>query len=144
MLGTEYQSEYLVSIGERPWGVYVVLANEVDIKVKRITVRSGHRLSLQRHSKREEHWFIHKGLALVEKDGQKYELSAGEAVDIPRGIKHRISNIGEGELVFVEIQTGDYFGEDDIERFEDDYVRVNNIDNNDKLFLPKDGAENGV
>ncbi len=119
----EYQSEYLVSIGERPWGFYVVLANEMDIKVKRITVKSGKRLSLQRHKKREEHWFIHKGEALVTLNGKEIPLKPGDFIDIKRGDTHRIANNGKSDLVFIEIQTGDYFGEDDIERLEDDYKR---------------------
>ncbi len=120
---SEYQKEYLVSIGERPWGKYEVLLNDDDHKVKEITVKPGGRLSLQRHQKREEHWFIHKGKALVTLDGKEIELSAGQYIDIPRRAIHRIANCGQGDLIFIEIQTGDYFGEDDIERLEDDYVR---------------------
>jgi len=117
----EYQREYLVSVGERPWGFYVVLANELDVKVKKITVNPHHRLSLQRHQKRDEHWFIHKGEANIILDGREVTLTAGHNIDIPRGSKHRICNDRNENLVFIEIQTGDYFGEDDIERFEDDY-----------------------
>jgi len=119
----EYQSEYMVSIGERPWGVYVVLANEIDVKVKRITVNPSHRLSLQKHKKRDEHWFVHKGIAKVILDDKEHILKEGEHIDIPRNTVHRISNTGESELVFFEIQTGDYFGEDDIIRLQDDYTR---------------------
>jgi len=117
----EYQREYLVSVGERPWGMYVVLANELDVKVKKITVNPHHRLSLQCHQKRDEHWFIHKGVASITLNEQEMVLHAGESVDIPRGSKHRIGNERNENLVFIEVQTGDYFGEDDIERFEDDY-----------------------
>lgn len=120
---TEYQSEYMVSVGERPWGIYVVLANELDIKIKRITVNPNHRLSLQRHQKRQEHWYIHTGTALVTLEGTEHTLHSGDYIDIPTGAVHRISNIGNDPLVFIEIQTGSYFGEDDIERFEDDYIR---------------------
>lgn len=119
----EYQREYTITIGERPWGKYVVLLNSNDHKVKEITVLPRQRLSLQRHQKREEHWFIHKGKAVVTLDGKEISLSAGQYVDIPRRAVHRIANVGETELVFVEIQTGEYFGEDDIERLEDDYLR---------------------
>ena len=119
----EYQSEYLVSIGERPWGLYVVLANEIDVKVKRIMVKPGKRLSLQRHKKREEHWFIHKGKALIKMNDDEFVLKPGESIDIKRNTIHRIENIGDSDLVFIEIQTGDYFGEDDIERLEDDFNR---------------------
>ena len=119
----EYQKEYLVSVGERPWGEYKVLLNDNDHKVKEITVRVGQRLSLQRHQKREEHWFIHKGEALVTINGVAHKLSVGQYIDIPRKCEHRIANIGNEDLIFIEIQTGDYFGEDDIERIEDDYAR---------------------
>ncbi|MFH0753874.1 MAG: phosphomannose isomerase type II C-terminal cupin domain [Candidatus Omnitrophota bacterium] len=122
--GSEHQQEYLVSIGERPWGTYTVLLNGEDHKVKEITVNPGQRLSLQRHTKREEHWFIHRGTARVTINGVLRILSVGQYVDIPRQCFHRIENIGTEPLVFIEIQTGDYFGEDDIERFEDDHGRV--------------------
>ncbi|VAX37828.1 Mannose-1-phosphate guanylyltransferase (GDP) [hydrothermal vent metagenome] len=120
---SEYQKEYLVSVGERPWGEYKVLLNGEDHKVKEITVKPGQRLSLQRHQKREEHWFIHKGEALVTINGVEHKLSVGQYIDIPRQCVHRIANLGDTPLVFIEIQTGDYFGEDDIERLEDDYLR---------------------
>ncbi len=119
----EYQKEYMVSVGERPWGKYVVLLNEVDHKVKEITVNPGARLSLQRHQKREEHWFIHKGEALITLNGREIPLIAGQYIDIPRTAIHRIANIGDTDLVFIEIQRGEYFGEDDIERLQDDYAR---------------------
>ena len=120
---SEHQREYLVSVGERPWGKYTVLLNAEDHKVKEIVVWPGKRLSLQRHKKREEHWFIHQGQARVSIDGATHALSAGQYIDIPRGCVHRIENTGTTDLVFIEIQTGDYFGEDDIERLEDDYGR---------------------
>jgi mannose-6-phosphate isomerase-like protein (cupin superfamily) len=120
----EYQREYLVSIGDRPWGSYLVLLNAADHKVKEITVKPGHRLSLQRHKKREEHWFIQQGQALVTVAGREVKLGAGEYIDIPRAAIHRIANPSpKDSLIFIEIQTGEYFGEDDIERFEDDYAR---------------------
>ena len=119
----EYQREYTVSIGERPWGKYMVLLNGTDHKVKEITVFPNCRLSLQRHKKREEHWFIHQGTALVTINGVSRIFSLGQYVDIPRDCVHRIANAGKENLVFIEIQTGEYFGEDDIERIEDDYKR---------------------
>ncbi len=119
----EYQKEYMVSIGERPWGKYLVLLNSDDHKVKEITVKPGQRLSLQRHQKREEHWFIQKGSALVTLEGKEILLRSGQSIDIPRRAVHRIANVGDMDLVFIEIQTGEYFGEDDIERLEDDYKR---------------------
>jgi mannose-6-phosphate isomerase len=110
---------------ERPWGNYTVLDDDApDHKVKRIVVHPGKRLSYQRHTKRAEHWFIVSGTALVTLDGKVTEVRAGEAIDIPRGGAHRIANEGDSDLVFIEVQHGTYFGEDDIERLEDDYGRV--------------------
>ena len=109
---------------ERPWGEYLVLEDEVSHKVKRITVRSGKRLSYQRHSRRAEHWYVVSGTATVTLDGDEHVLGSGEAIDIPRGSAHRMANQGDGDLVFIEVQMGDYFGEDDIERLDDDYGRA--------------------
>ena len=108
----------------RPWGHYTVLADEEDHKVKRIVVQPGKRLSLQRHQHRAEHWYVVKGEARVTLDESDNILTVGNAVDIPIRTKHRIENIGSEELVFIEVQTGSYFGEDDIERFDDDFGRT--------------------
>jgi mannose-6-phosphate isomerase len=108
----------------RPWGYYTVLADEPDHKVKRIVVCPGKRLSLQRHRRRAEHWYLLAGEAVVTLDGQKIPIRKGEAIDIPRGAAHRLQNTGAAEAVFIEVQTGEYFGEDDIERLADDYGRV--------------------
>jgi mannose-6-phosphate isomerase len=107
----------------RPWGEYWVLADEPDHKVKRIRVSPGGRLSYQRHQFREEHWFVVSGTALVTLDGTDVVLAPGEAVDIPATTAHRVANTAAEDLVFVEVQRGTYFGEDDIERLEDDYGR---------------------
>jgi mannose-6-phosphate isomerase-like protein (cupin superfamily) len=107
----------------RPWGYYQVLADEPDHKVKRIVVYPGKRLSLQRHGLREEHWYILSGQALVTRNQDKIQLKKGEAVDIPQGAVHRIENIGSSNVTFIEVQSGEYFGEDDIERLEDDFGR---------------------
>ena len=107
----------------RPWGFYTVLADEPDYKVKRIVVYPGQRLSLQKHQKRAEHWFVVSGEGIVTLDGQRLNKKGGESVKIPCGSAHRIENPGTDDLSFIEIQTGDYFGEDDIERLEDDYGR---------------------
>jgi mannose-6-phosphate isomerase-like protein (cupin superfamily) len=107
----------------RPWGHYVVLADEPDHKVKRIVVAPGQRLSLQRHRRRAEHWFVVSGLAVVTLDEVDLPREAGQHVDIPLGAWHRIRNPGDQPLVFIEVQRGDYFGEDDIERKQDDYGR---------------------
>ena len=108
----------------RPWGFYDVLSDEPDHKVKRITVYPGKRLSYQRHRKRSEHWYFVSGRGVVTLDGQEIPLMAGEAVDIGCGAAHRIANPGEEEVVFIEVQRGEYFGEDDIERLEDDFGRT--------------------
>ena len=107
----------------RPWGFYEVLSDRDDHKVKRITVYPKKRLSLQRHRKRSEHWHVLSGSALVDLNGKEVTLKAGESVDIPTGATHRIKNTGKDNMVFIEVQRGDYFGEDDIERLEDDYGR---------------------
>jgi mannose-6-phosphate isomerase len=108
----------------RPWGYYTVLADEDSHKVKKIVVFPGQRISLQRHSQRSEHWLIIQGKALITKNSEEFQLEAGSCVDIPRLSWHRITNPGQEPVVFIEIQTGDYFGEDDIERSEDDYGRI--------------------
>jgi len=107
----------------RPWGFYRVLADEQDHKVKRIVVYTGKRLSLQRHQHRKEHWYLLSGEALVTRGDEKIQLRGGQAVDIPQGALHRIENQGTNPVVFIEVQSGTYFGEDDIERIEDDFGR---------------------
>ena len=110
---------------ERPWGSYTVLDDEApDHKVKRLVIQPGQRLSYQRHAKRSEHWFIVSGTALATLDGAETKLDPGDAFDIPKGSAHRIANRGETDVVLIEVQHGSYFGEDDIERFDDDYGRI--------------------
>lgn len=109
---------------DRPWGNYEVLFETSTHKVKIITVKPGARLSLQRHQKRAEHWFIVSGNALVTVGENKFEKMSNSSVDIEIGQLHRIENIGNSDLVFIEVQTGTYFGEDDIERVEDDFGRA--------------------
>ena len=110
---------------ERPWGNYTVLDDDApDHKVKRIVVHPGKRLSYQRHAKRAEHWFIVSGTATVTLDGVVHEVHAGESIDIPLESAHRIANEGDTDVVFIEVQRGTYFGEDDIVRLEDDYGRI--------------------
>ncbi len=103
----------------RPWGEYEVLAEEPSFKVKIITVNPGQRLSYQRHQHRSEHWYVVDGEGLVTRD-----VAAGSTVDVAVGMAHRIQNTGSEALVFVEVQRGTYFGEDDIERLSDDYGRA--------------------
>ena len=102
----------------------MVLEDRPTHKVKRIWVHPGQRLSYQRHFKRQEHWVILEGKALVTLNGEEILLGKGESVDIPHEAAHRIENIGDSKLAFIEVQKGDYFGEDDIVRLEDDYGRV--------------------
>jgi mannose-6-phosphate isomerase len=110
--------------GFRPWGYYEVLADLPDCKVKRIVVYPGCRLSLQRHKQRDEHWFVLAGDALVTIGRREIPVAKNGSVDIPRSFLHRVNNTGTDDLVFIEVQTGDYFGEDDIERLDDDYGRA--------------------
>ncbi len=108
----------------KPWGHYTVLADAPDHKVKRVVVEPGGRLSLQRHAHRTEHWHAIAGEALVTREGETISLSAGQSMDIPQGAWHRIQNTADAPFIFIEVQTGVYFGEDDIERLEDDYGRL--------------------
>jgi mannose-6-phosphate isomerase-like protein (cupin superfamily) len=108
----------------RPWGFYVILHTEQRVQVKRIHVQSGNRLSKQSHKLRAEHWYITQGYAEVELFDQILHLGPGDYVSIGVGEVHRVRAEGEMDLVFIEIQTGDYLGEDDIIRYEDDYGRI--------------------
>jgi mannose-6-phosphate isomerase-like protein (cupin superfamily) len=108
----------------RPWGAFEVLSDADDSKVKRITVQAGQRLSYQRHQQRSEHWFVVTGRGLVTLDGTTRTVGPLDAVDVPVHTAHRIQNVGTDPLVFIEVQTGTYFGEDDIERLSDDYGRA--------------------
>ena len=110
-------------IEERPWGYYTVLEDKETHKVKRIVVYAGQRLSYQSHQKRSETWVFTKGDGLVTIDGTDRVVMAKSLIKIPMGAKHRVKNIGQGHLEFIEVQTGEYFGEDDIYRYEDDYGR---------------------
>lgn len=108
---------------ERPWGRFEILTDNEHYKSKRITVWPGQKLSYQSHAKRSEHWVIVSGQAQVVLDSKEISLKAGEHIFIPVGSKHRIGNIGPEVLEFIEVQTGAYFGEDDIVRYSDDYGR---------------------
>jgi mannose-6-phosphate isomerase len=109
---------------ERPWGSYTVLADEPGFKVKKLVVRPGKRLSYQRHAHRSEHWFVVSGTAEILVDGGVGQLGPGSAADIEAGSAHRIGNTGSEDLVFIEVQHGESFEEDDIVRLEDDFGRV--------------------
>lgn len=108
---------------DRPWGSYDVLEDAETHKVKRISVLPGQRLSYQRHARRAEHWFVIKGICTVTLDGVEHEIESGTSIDIPQGSAHRAENRSKELVEFIEVQFGTYFGEDDIERLEDDYGR---------------------
>lgn len=112
-----------MEIGERPWGKYFVLEDNTDYKLKRVEVLPGHRLSYQYHNYRQEFWTIVKGEAVILLDGKEIIVKYGESIFIPLGAKHRIENRTNEMLIFIEVQTGTYFGEDDIIRLQDDYQR---------------------
>lgn len=108
---------------KRPWGEYWVLEDEKTHKVKRIKVNSQGRMSYQYHNYRAEAWTIVSGRARIVIDGVEKDYGAGETIIIPLGAKHRIGNPFDEPMIFIEVQHGTYFGEDDIIRLEDDYQR---------------------
>ena len=109
---------------ERPWGRYEVLEEQPGFKVKVLEVKPGERLSLQRHSRRGEHWVVVEGVADVVCGEDEMKLSKGEHVHIPPETNHRLGNSSEQPLKLVEVQLGEYLGEDDIVRISDDYKRA--------------------
>lgn len=109
---------------KRPWGEFWVLDDSLKFKVKRIKIKPNGRLSYQYHLKRSEVWTIIKGTGRVTLDGVENDYKVGDVIKIPQGAKHRIENIGKNDCVFIEVQYGTYFGEDDIVRLEDDYDRI--------------------
>lgn len=109
---------------QRPWGTYTVFADETQFKLKRIDVAPHQKLSLQSHGKRDELWAIVGGEGIVMLDGLEIPVNYGKTIDIQAGQKHRVINTGDETLTFIEIQTGTYFGEDDIVRYDDIYGRV--------------------
>ncbi len=108
----------------RPWGSYTVLEDEDDCKVKRLVVKPGQVLSLQLHHRRCEHWTVIKGTAKVRLGDDEFLLEQNQSTYIPVETLHRLENPGSEDIHLIEVQTGDYFGEDDIERFEDIYGRA--------------------
>lgn len=109
---------------QRPWGEFEVLLDTDYTKVKRITVNPGHKSSYQYHERRNECWIIVKGSAVIILNNEKFFRNEGESIYIPLGVIHRIINETNESLVFIEVQTGTYFGEDDIVRLEDEYGRI--------------------
>lgn len=108
----------------RPWGKFYVIADEKNYKIKRIEVEKGCRLSYQYHEGRSELWLIIKGIAKVIIDGKEKNYNEGESITIPVRSKHRVENNSNQKLVFLEIQHGKYFDEDDIVRIQDDFNRI--------------------
>jgi len=117
-------------VEHRPWGTYEVLLDAIYCKVKRISIKENSRISLQRHKHRAEVWTCVSGVLMVQLGKRLNELNhqflyPGDVITIPRGHIHRATSVGTGcGAVFIETQTGDYFGESDIERFEDDFGRI--------------------
>ena len=109
---------------ERPWGWYETVSEVAGNKVKRIRVHPGQQLSLQKHHQRAEHWVVVLGTARITLDERQFDLQTGQACDIAVGQVHRLSNLTAEPVEIVEVQFGDYLGEDDIVRLEDIYGRV--------------------
>ena len=110
----------------RPWGFYESIADDIRWQVKLITVKPGAKLSLQKHHHRSEHWIVVSGTAKVEINSEETTLYENQSSYIPLGSKHRLSNPGKIPLTIIEVQSGSYLGEDDIQRFEDNYGRNKN------------------
>jgi mannose-1-phosphate guanylyltransferase/mannose-6-phosphate isomerase len=107
----------------RPWGSYEVLGEGSGYKMKKIVVKPGKRLSLQKHFKRNEHWVVVEGEALVTIDDSEMQIKRNESIYIKKGQTHRLENTTNSDLIVIEVQTGEYLGEDDIVRISDDYDR---------------------
>ena len=107
----------------RPWGSYTVLEEGERFKIKRIVVKPGASLSLQMHHHRSEHWVVIAGMARVVNGEREIFVRTDESTYIPAGTAHRLANPGKIDCVMIEVQTGDYVGEDDIVRLEDNYGR---------------------
>jgi len=108
----------------RPWGTYTILDESDGYKVKRIVVKPGKRLSLQKHFHRSEHWIVVSGTATVTRGKEEYLVRPNESTYIPMGEMHRLENVGRIDLVMIEAQVGEYVGEDDIVRISDDFKRI--------------------
>lgn len=125
----EYISVYKKIISEhiienrKPWGFYKIIKNNYDLKIKELVIYPGECISYQKHEKRNEHWFVLKGIGRVIINGKEILIKEGESIDIPKEHWHRIINIGENNLIIIELQTGEYLREDDIIRIEDKYGR---------------------
>ncbi|HEY5506420.1 MAG TPA: mannose-1-phosphate guanylyltransferase/mannose-6-phosphate isomerase [Coriobacteriia bacterium] len=107
----------------RPWGSWTSLLRNPSYQIKFIEVKPGSRLSLQKHHHRAEHWIVVSGTAIVTRDDEKIEVHQNESVFLPVGCIHRLENCGKVQLQLIEVQVGEYLGEDDIVRLEDDWAR---------------------
>ena len=107
----------------RPWGKYTTIGAGDKWQVKRLEIKSNESISLQLHNHRSEHWIVVKGVAKVEIDSESFLVKSNESIYVPLGSKHRLSNPNNEKLIIIEIQNGNYLGEDDIIRFEDKYGR---------------------
>jgi mannose-6-phosphate isomerase len=107
----------------KPWGSYQNLLESEDCKVKKIVITPNNRPSYQYHFKREEKWIVVRGEGTVTLDDTDFSVSVGDVINVPLKARHRIKNTGKENLIFIEVQIGTYFGEDDIVRLEDDYGR---------------------
>jgi mannose-1-phosphate guanylyltransferase/mannose-6-phosphate isomerase len=107
----------------RPWGYYEWIDGGERYQVKRLMLKPAARISLQRHRQRAEHWVVVSGTARVTRGQRAFDLGPNESTYIPKGERHRLENVGKTPLTVIEVQSGEYFGEDDIERFADDYQR---------------------
>ncbi|MBP0017969.1 MAG: phosphomannose isomerase type II C-terminal cupin domain [Cyanobacteria bacterium SBLK] len=122
-LATPASPELSHTTTQRPWGTFTVLEEGSGYKIKRIEVKPGHRLSLQMHYHRSEHWIVVSGTAKVTCGENISILSSNQSTYVPQCTAHRLENPGSINLVIIEIQNGEYLGEDDIIRFQDDYKR---------------------
>jgi len=123
-LATLNLSEAVLEVGTRPWGTYYVLCDSDRYKIKRIVVNQSQRLSYQMHYHRSEHWVVTAGTAKVTLNEEVFLLSEGQSIYVPCCSKHRLENPGHVPLIVIEVQCGEYLGEDDIIRFSDDYARI--------------------
>jgi mannose-1-phosphate guanylyltransferase len=120
---SESELHHIHQTAHRPWGTYTILDECEKYKVKRIMVKPGKRLSLQKHFHRSEHWIVVSGTAKVTRGEDEYLVEANESTYIPMGEIHRLENIRKVPLVMIEAQVGEYLGEDDIVRIDDDFKR---------------------
>ena len=112
------------SLTTRPWGTFEVILKSEKYQLKRIVVSKKSKLSLQSHKMRDEHWIVVSGTGIADLANNKITLKENEHIFIPKNTKHRMSNNTDKDLVFIEVQYGDYLGEDDIIRYEDIYGRA--------------------